>query len=114
MVVGSVRREAEIDRRVLAEPSRKEADFVHRVQADSDHKAQEIVEGKLDSGRIGFDHTAAAVLEEVEEVCCSLAKEAGRVVAEMIEDIAEAGREAAEIDHREQEKNTRQCSDMLV
>lgn len=106
-VVGFVHTEAGIDHRELAEPS--------RTEADSDRKAQEIVEGILGSDRIGFGHTAAAVLEEeVEEVCCSLGKEAGRMVAEPIEDIAEVGREAVEIDHREQEKNNHQCSGMLV
>lgn len=115
MVVGSVHIEVGIDHKEVARPSCKEAGFVHRVQIDSDQKAQEIVEGILESDRIGFGHTAAAALGEVEEeVCCSLERVAGRMVAEMIEDIAETGREAAEVGHREQEKNSRQCSDILV
>lgn len=103
MVVGSVHREAEIDHRVVAEPSRK--------KAGSDRKVQEIVEGSLDSDRTGSGHTAAAALEAVEEACYSLEREAGRMVAATIEDIAEAGRGPAEIDHREQGKNNRQCSE---
>lgn len=102
MVVGFVHTEAGIDHRELVELS--------RTEAGSDQKVQEIVEDILGSDRIGSDHTAAAVLEEeVEEVCCSLGREAGRRMAETIEDIAEMGREAVEIDHREQEKNSRQC-----
>lgn len=118
MVVGLVRTRVEIDHRELAEQSRKEAGFVHRMEVDSDRrargsgrKAQEIV----GAGRIGSGHTATAVPAEVgEEVCCSLGRAAGRTVSEMIEDIVRWGRESVAIDHREQEKNRRQCSAVLV
>lgn len=100
MVVGSVHTKAVGDHRELAEPSRK--------KAGSDRKMQEIVEHILGSDRIGFGHTVAAVREEeAERVCCSLGKEAGRMVAEPIEDTAEVDRETVGIDHREQEKNNR-------
>jgi len=129
MVAGFVRTRAEIDHKESAEQSRKEADFVHRVEVDSGRKvpgsgrkAQEIVEADrrgqeiVEAGRIDSDHTAAAVLEEgVEEVCCSLGKEAGRMVSGMVEDIAKkTGKGSVAIGHREQEKNMRQCSAVLV
>lgn len=129
-VVGFVHTRVEIGRRESAEQNRMEADFVRMMKVDSgqrksgsDRKAQEIVEvGQrvqeiVEAGRIGFGHTAAAVLEEVvEEVCCSLGieREAGRMVSEMIEDIAEMGMEGLAIGHRGQEKNKRQCSAVLV
>jgi len=129
MVAGFVRTRAEIDHRESAEQSRKGPDFVHRVEVDSGRKApgsgrkaQEIVEADrrvqetVGAGRIGFGHTAAVVLEEVvEEVCCSLGRKAGRVVSGMVEDIAKkTGRGSVAIGHREQEKNMRQCSAVLV
>jgi hypothetical protein len=122
-VVDFVHMRAEIDRkkagighREFAEQSRKEAGFVRRMEADfgrresdSGRRAQETVE----VDRIGSGHTAAAVLEVVEGVCCSLERQAGRMVSETIEDIAKAGRERVAIGHREQEKNNRQCSAVL-
>jgi len=129
VVAGFVRTRAEIGHRMSAEQSRKEAGFVHRMEVDSGRKApgsgrkgQEIVEADrrvqetVGAGRIGFGHTAVVVLEEVvEEVCCSLGREAGRMVSGMVEDIAKkTGRGSVAIGHREQEKNMRQCSAVLV
>jgi hypothetical protein len=129
-VVGSVHTRVEIGRKGFAEQNRMEAGFVRRPKVEfghresgSDRKAQEIVEvdrrvqETVEAGRIGFVHTAAAVLEEeVEEVCCSLEieREVGHMVFGMIEDIAEMGREGLAIGHREQEKNKRQWSAVLV
>jgi hypothetical protein len=129
-VVGFVHTRVEIGHKEFAEQNRMEAGFVRRLEVDPGHresgfdrKAQEIVEvdrrvqETVEAGRIGFGHTAAAVLEEVEEeVCCSLEieREAGHMVSEMIEDIAEMDREGLAIGHREQEKNKRQCSAVLV
>jgi hypothetical protein len=125
-VVGFVHTRAEIGRKESAEQSRRKVGFVRRLKVDSgqgesgsDRRAQGIVEvdrsvqETVEAGRIGFDHTAAAVLEVVEEVCCSLEREAGRMVSGLIEDIAEMGREGLAIGHREQEKNRHQCSAVL-
>jgi hypothetical protein len=113
---GIDRMKAEIGHREFAEQSRKEAGFVRRMEVDfgqrkseSDRRAQEIVE----AGRVGSDRTAAAVLGVEEGACCSLGRQAGRMVSERIEDIARAGREMVAIGHREQEKNNRQCSAVL-
>jgi hypothetical protein len=126
--VGFDHTQVEIGRKEFVEQNRMEVGFVRRMKVDSgqrepgsDQKAQEIVEvdrrvqETVEAGRIGFGHTAAAVLGEVvEEACCSLERQAGRMVSGMIEDIAEMGREGLAIGHREQEKNKRHCSAVLV
>lgn len=116
--VGFVRKRVEIGHRELAEQSHKGAGFVHRIEVGSGRKAPgsgRKAQGTVEADRIGSGHTAAAVLVEVVgEVCCSLEKEAGRMASEMIEDIVKLGRESVAVGHREQEKNRRQCSAVLV
>ena len=113
-----VRTKVEIGHREFAEQSHKEAGFVHRIEVGSGRKApgsDRKAQGTVEADRIGSGHTAAAVLVEVVgEVCCSLGREAGRRVSEMIEDIVKLGRESVAVDHREQEKNRCQCSAVLV